>query len=307
MDKPITPIERAEILIEALPYIRRFYNKTVVIKYGGHAMVDDQLKDNFARDVVMMKYIGINPVVVHGGGPQIGKVLAKLGKESKFIQGMRVTDEETMNIVEMVLVGKVNKEIVGLINKYGGKAVGLSGKDGNLTRADKYYLSDEKAKDAPPEIIDLGLVGRVKAIDASLIESLVKDGFIPVIAPTGVGDKGETYNINADLVAGEVAAALKAEKLLLLTDVPGVLDGRGDLINAMDSGDVLRLIEEGVIKGGMFPKVKCCLKALKAGVHKAHIVDGRLKHTILLEMFTDEGIGTEIVAGPEASEVKSDN
>ncbi|MDI6725839.1 MAG: acetylglutamate kinase [Smithellaceae bacterium] len=296
MDKEITPMERAEILLEALPYIRRFYNKTIVIKYGGHAMVDDTLKDNFARDVVLMKYIGINPVVVHGGGPQIGKVLAKLGKESKFIQGMRVTDAETMDIVEMVLVGKVNKEIVGLINKYGGKAVGLSGKDGNLTRADKYYLSSEKAADTPPEIIDLGLVGKVKAINATLIESLVRDGFIPVIAPTGVGDQGETYNINADLVAGEVASALQAEKLLLLTDVQGVLDGRGELINTMNGADALKLIDEGVIKGGMFPKVKCCLKALKGGVGKAHIVDGRLQHTILLEMFTDEGMGTEIVA-----------
>ena len=288
-------IERAEILLEALPYIRRFYNKTIVIKYGGHAMVDKELKDLFARDIVMMKYIGIHPVVVHGGGPQIGDLLKKLGKDSRFVQGMRVTDEETMDIVEMVLVGKVNKEIVGLINQHGGKAVGLSGKDGNLIRAEKYYLTEEKAKDTPPEIIDLGLVGKVKNIHAELIVSLEKDGFIPVIAPTGMGDNGETYNINADIVAGEVAAALKAEKLVLLTDVEGVMDAKGQLINTMNDRDVVNMIETGVIKGGMYPKVKCCLKALNNGVKKTHIVDGRLKHAILLEIFTDMGIGTEIV------------
>jgi len=288
-------IERAEILLEALPYIRRFYNKTIVIKYGGHAMVDKELKDLFARDVVMLKYIGIHPVVVHWGGPQIGDLLKKLGKDSQFVQGMRVTDEETMDIVEMVLVGKVNKEIVGLINQHGGKAVGLSGKDGNLIRAEKYYLTEEKAKDTPPEIIDLGLVGKVKNIHAELIVSLEKDGFIPVIAPTGMGDNGETYNINADIVAGEVAAALKAEKLVLLTDVEGVMDARGQLINTMNDRDVVNMIETGVIRGGMYPKVKCCLKALNNGVKKTHIVDGRLKHAILLEIFTDMGIGTEIV------------
>ena len=288
-------VERAEILLEALPYIRRFYNKTLVIKYGGHAMVDEDLKTNFARDVVMLKYIGINPVVVHGGGPQIGSFLKKLGKESKFVQGMRVTDEETMNIVEMVLVGKVNKEIVGLVNQQGGRAVGLSGKDGDLIRAEKYLLTEEKAKDTPPEIIDLGLVGKVKAINADLITALTKDGFIPVIAPTGVGDQGETYNINADIVAGEVAAALKAEKLVLLTDVSGVMSKDKQLIHTMDNADALRLIDDGTVQGGMFLKVKCSLKALKGGVQKAHIVDGRLKHTMLLEIFTDSGIGTEIV------------
>jgi len=288
-------VERAEILLEALPYIRRFYNKTLVIKYGGHAMVDEDLKTNFARDVVMLKYIGINPVVVHGGGPQIGSFLKKLGKESKFVQGMRVTDEETMNIVEMVLVGKVNKEIVGLVNQQGGRAVGLSGKDGDLIRAEKYLLTEEKAKDTPPEIIDLGLVGKVKAINADLITALTKDGFIPVIAPTGVGDQGETYNINADIVAGEVAAALKAEKLVLLTDVSGVMSKDKQLIHTMDNAGALRLIDDGTVQGGMFPKVKCCLKALKGGVQKAHIVDGRLKHTMLLEIFTDSSIGTEIV------------
>lgn len=288
-------MDRADILLEALPYIRRFYNKTIVIKYGGHAMVDAELKDKFAQDVVMMKYIGINPVVVHGGGPQIGGFLKKLGKESRFIQGMRVTDEETMDIVEMVLVGMVNKEIVGLINRHGGNAVGLSGKDGNLIQAEKYFLNAEKAQNTPPEIIDIGLVGKVKNINSQLIVSLAQNGFIPVIAPTGIGENGETYNINADIVAGEMAAALQAEKLLLLTDVQGVLDKNKKLINTMSDKDARKLIEQGVVEGGMFPKVKCCLKALKGGVRKAHIIDGRLKHAILLEVFTDKGIGTEIV------------
>jgi len=266
-----------------------------VIKYGGHAMTDEELKDKFARDVVMMKYIGLHPVVVHGGGPQIGSLLKKLGKESKFIQGMRVTDQETMNIVEMVLVGMVNKEIVGLINQHGGKAVGLSGKDGNLVVAEKYYLNEDKAQHTPSEIIDIGLVGKVKEVNAELIVSLGQNGFIPVIAPTGIGEKGETYNINADIVAGEVAAALKAEKLLLLTDVAGVLDNDKRLIHTMTNQDALNLIDDGTVEGGMFPKVKCCLKALRGGVRKAHIIDGRLKHAILLEVFTDKGIGTEIV------------
>jgi acetylglutamate kinase len=288
-------MERAEILLEALPYIKRFYNKTIVIKYGGHAMVDNELKDKFAQDVVMMKYIGINPVIVHGGGPQIATLLIKLGKESKFIQGMRVTDEETMNIVEMVLVGTINKEIVGLINRHGGNAVGLSGKDGNLIKAEKYYLSEEKVKNTPPEIIDIGLVGKVKTINSELILSLSQNSFIPVIAPTGIGDAGETYNINADIVAGEVAAALQAEKLLLLTDVSGVLNKSKQLINTMTNKEALKLIDDGIVEGGMFPKIKCCLKALKGGVKKTHIIDGRLKHAILLEIFTDKGIGTEIV------------
>jgi len=287
---------RAEVLLEALPYIRRFYNKTIVIKYGGHAMVDETLKNEFARDIVMMKYIGINPVVVHGGGPQIGSFLKKLGKHSTFVQGMRVTDEETMDIVEMVLVGKVNKEIVGLINQNGGRAVGMSGKDGRLIQAEKYLLSAEKAKDTPPEIIDLGLVGKVRNIDGALISALVKDGFIPVIAPTGAGEAGETYNINADVVAGAVAAALKAEKLVLLTDVPGVLDADKKLINTMNNVRAEAMIADRTIDGGMFPKVKCCLKALRGGVRKTHIVDGRLRHAVLLEMFTDSGIGTEIVS-----------
>jgi len=295
MEHILNSMERADILLEALPYIKRFYNKTIVIKYGGHAMIDDELKDKFARDVVMMKYIGINPVVVHGGGPQIGALLKKLGKESKFIQGMRVTDEETMNIVEMVLVGMVNKEIVGLINRHGGNAVGLSGKDGNLIQAEKYFLNAEKAKNTPPEIIDIGLVGKVKQVNSRLIVSLAQNNFIPIIAPTGIGENSETYNINADIVAGEIAAALQAEKLLLLTDVQGILDKDKNLINTMSDKEALKLIDDGVIEGGMFPKVKCCLKALKGGVKKTHVIDGRLKHAILLEVFTDRGIGTEIV------------
>jgi acetylglutamate kinase len=285
---------RADILLEALPYIRRFFNKTIVIKYGGHAMDDQELKAIFAKDLVMMKYIGINPVVVHGGGPQIGALLKKLGKESKFIKGMRVTDEETMDVVEMVLVGRINKEIVNLINHNGGKAVGLSGKDGNLVKAKKYFLFEENLEEKQSKMIDIGLVGEVTEINSSLISSLSNDGFIPVIAPTGVGENGETYNINADTVAGEVAAALTAEKFILLTDVEGVLNRDGNLINTMDMEQTYRMIQEGVIEGGMLPKVDCCLNALKGGVKKAHIIDGRLKHAILLEMFTDMGIGTEI-------------
>jgi len=291
------PMKKADILLEVLPYIKRFYDKTIVIKYGGHAMGDDNLKEMFAMDVVMMKYIGINPVIVHGGGPQIGAFLKKLGKDSKFVRGMRVTDEETMDIVEMVLTGKVNKEIVGLINNHGGRAVGLSGKDGNIIEAEKYLLSTEKAKDTPPEIIDIGMVGRVRKVNSGLIESLIADGFIPVIAPTGAGDEGQTYNINADIVAGEVAAALGAEKLILLTDVEGILDGKDRLINSIDNVEADELIEDGTISGGMYPKVKCCIKALRNGVGKTHIVDGRLDHAVLLEIFTDSGIGTEVVKG----------
>ncbi len=289
------PMEKADILLEVLPYIRRFYNKIIVIKYGGHAMSDDNLKGMFAMNVVMMKYIGINPVIVHGGGPQIGAFLKKLGKDSKFVRGMRVTDEETMDIVEMVLTGKVNKEIVGLINNHGGRAVGLSGKDGNIIEAEKYILSAEKAKDTPPEIIDIGMVGRVRKVNSGLIRSLIDDGFIPVIAPTGAGDGGETYNINADIVAGEVAVALGAEKLVLLTDVEGILDKKGRLINSVNNLEADELIEDGTISGGMYPKVKCCIKALRKGVGKTHIIDGRLDHAILLEIFTDSGIGTEVV------------
>ncbi len=283
-------IEKAKILIESLPYIRRFYNKTVVIKYGGHAMVDENLKKNFAMDIVMMKYIGINPVVVHGGGPQISQFLRKLNIQSRYVQGMRVTDIETMDVVEMVLVGKVNKEIVGLISRMGGKAVGLSGRDGDLIRARKMQLFKEN-QDAPPELIDLGRVGEV----TSILSVLKAQDFIPVIAPVGVDDDGYTYNINADLVAGAIAARLGAEKLILLTDVEGVLDRDGRLFHSLNKEEVHNLLASGVIAGGMIPKINCCLDAMAGGVAKAHIIDGRVEHAILLEMFTDQGIGTEIV------------
>ena len=288
------PIGKAKVLIEALPYIRRFYDKTIVIKYGGSAMEEDRLKRNFALDVVLLKYIGLNPVIVHGGGPQIGEMLTRIGKKSQFIEGMRVTDGETMDMVEMVLVGKVNKEIVALINQQGGKAVGLSGKDGRLITAKKLKLTKSRGKDEDPEIIDIGMVGEVKKINPGVIEALEKENFIPVIAPVGVGEEGETYNINADLVAGKVASALKAEKLILLTDVEGVKDEKKQLIPTLDAKQARRLIAQKVISSGMIPKVNCCLDALEEGVTKTHIIDGRVEHAVLLEMFTDVGIGTQI-------------
>jgi len=288
-------IDKAEVLIEALPYIRRFYNKTIVIKYGGHAMVDNDLKVNFALDVILMKYVGFNPVIVHGGGPQIGKVLEKMGKPSKFIDGMRVTDLETMDIVEMVLVGKINKEIVGLINHHGGQAVGLSGKDGQLIMARKLDIVKQKDGTDAPEIIDIGMVGEVESINPNVIEALDRNKFIPVIAPIGIGSQGETYNINADLVAGKIASALRAEKMVLLTDVEGLLDEKKRLISTIDSKKVRKYIKEGIISEGMIPKVTCCLEALTEGVVKTHIIDGRVKHALLLEVFTDVGVGTEIV------------
>ncbi|MDP3015985.1 MAG: acetylglutamate kinase [Deltaproteobacteria bacterium] len=288
------PIDKAKVLIEALPYIRRFYNKTVVIKYGGSTMEEEGLKRSFALDVVLLKYIGLNPVVVHGGGPQIGEMLTRLGKKSEFVEGMRVTDRETMDVVEMVLVGKVNKEIVALINQQGGKAVGLSGKDGRLILAKKLKLTRSGGKDKDPEIIDIGMVGEVKAIHPGVIESLEKDNFIPVIAPVGVGEEGETYNINADLVAGKIASALKAEKLILLTDVEGVMDEKKRLIPTLDVKQAKELISQKVISSGMIPKVNCCLDALKDGVSKTHIINGTVEHAILLEIFTDVGIGTQI-------------
>ncbi|MCJ7704015.1 MAG: acetylglutamate kinase [Desulfobacterales bacterium] len=288
------PVEKAKVLIEALPYIRRFYNKTVVIKYGGSTMEEEGLKRSFALDVVLLKYIGLNPVVVHGGGPQIGEMLTRLGKKSEFVEGMRVTDKETMDVVEMVLVGKVNKEIVALINQQGGKAVGLSGKDGRLILAKKLKLTRSAGKDKDPEIIDIGMVGEVKAIHPGVIESLEKDNFIPVIAPVGVGEEGETYNINADLVAGKIASALKAEKLILLTDVEGVMDEKKRLIPTLDVKQAKELISQKVISSGMIPKVNCCLDALKDGVSKTHIINGTVEHAILLEIFTDVGIGTQI-------------
>lgn len=288
-------IEKAKILIESLPYLKKFRNKTVVIKYGGHAMVDEELKKNFALDIILMKYVGINPVVVHGGGPQINKFLTKMNIKSDYIQGMRVTDGETMDVVEMVLVGKVNKEIVSLINFHGGKAVGLSGRDGELIKARKMKIMKELAENAPPELIDLGRVGEVTTVNPQILEALDEKGFIPVIAPVGVGEDGQAYNINADLVAGAIASHLKAEKLILLTDVEGVLDTQKKLISSISCKNAEKLIREGVILGGMIPKVKCCRQVVESGVAKAHIIDGRLEHAILLEMFTQEGIGTEIV------------
>lgn len=292
------PFDKARVLVEALPYIQRFHDKTVVIKYGGSAMEEEGMKRSFALDLVLLKYIGIHPVVVHGGGPQIAEMLAKVGKKSQFIQGMRVTDGETMDVVEMVLVGKVNKEIVSLINQQGGKAVGLSGKDGGLITAKKLKLTKAPGKSGMTEVIDIGMVGEVKAINPGVIEALEKDNFIPVIAPVGIGEKGETYNINADLAAGEIASALKAEKLILLTDVEGVLDGRRQLIPTLNAKQAKRFIAQKVISSGMIPKVHCCLHALEKGVAKTHIIDGRVEHAILLEIFTDVGIGTQIYKEP---------
>jgi acetylglutamate kinase len=291
----VTVQERAQVLIEALPYIRAFYGKRIVVKYGGHAMVKEDLKRSFAMDVVLMKYIGMNPVIVHGGGPQIGELMEKLGKVPHFVQGMRVTDAETMDIVEMVLGGKINKEIVGLINQHGGRAIGLSGKDGGLIKASRLKVRQPGSGEAS-QLIDIGLVGKVDAINSHVIQVLDSSGYIPIIAPVGVGDEGEPYNINADLVAGEVAAALKAEKLIVLTDVEGILDEQKTLISSLKRTDVPKLIEQGVISEGMLPKVEACLTALEGGVRKAHIIDGRQDHTLLLEVFTNRGIGTEIVA-----------
>ena len=287
-------IEKANTLIEALPYIKRFSNKTIVIKYGGNAMVDEKLKEGFANDIILLKLIGINPVIVHGGGPQIGKVLAAMNIETDFVQGMRVTDSVTMNVVEMVLGGKVNKEIVGNINHFGGRAVGLSGKDGNLITARKMEMKRLNPDTYTPEIIDVGMVGEVVSINPDVLTALEDSNFIPVIAPVGVGVNGETYNINADLVAGRVAGALKAEKLILLTDIEGVKDKNGNLISTIDITDVAQLIDDETITGGMIPKVNCCVDAINEGVGKTHIIDGRMKHACLLEIFTDMGIGTAV-------------
>ncbi len=287
-------INKANVLVEALPWIRQFYGKTIVIKYGGNAMVEEHLKEGFARDIILMKYIGLNPVVVHGGGPQIGKVLEAMGIETRFEQGMRVTDAKTMDVVEMVLGGKVNKEIVANINKHGGRAVGLTGKDGNLITARKLEMKAVNPDTLTPEIIDIGMVGEVAGINPAIITSLEQANFIPVIAPIGADESGRTYNINADLVAGKVAGALQAEKLILLTDVEGVIDQHGKLINTIDIADVLSLIDDGTIIGGMIPKVTCCLDAIAAGVKKTHIIDGRMEHACLLEVFTDQGVGTAV-------------
>jgi acetylglutamate kinase len=288
---------RAETLIEALPYLQRFAGQTVVIKYGGNAMVEESLKSSFAMDITLLKQVGINPVVVHGGGPQIGQVLAQVGKEAKFVNGMRVTDSETMDVVEMVLAGLVNKEIVANINRAGGKAVGLSGKDGGLICARKMHME----KDAPeldvPEIIDLGHVGQVHKIHTGILNLLEQDRFVPVIAPVGYHkSEGQSYNINADLVAGAIAEALGAEKLILLTDVAGVLDADKQLCSSFTAEKAREWMADGVISGGMIPKVNCCLDAVESGVGRAHIIDGRVPHAVILEMFTDEGVGTVFTA-----------
>lgn len=288
-------ISRARILVEALPHIRRFANKTIVIKYGGHAMVEQSLKEQFVLDIILMKYVGISPVIVHGGGPQISQIMERMGIRSTFVEGQRVTDDETMSVVEMVLVGTVNKEIVGLINRHEGRAVGLSGRDGDLIKADPMKIYKYTGDERPPEIIDIGRVGKVSSVNAGVLKALEGSGFIPVIAPVGVGPEGQAYNINADLVAGAIAGELKAEKLILLTDVPGLMSSKNELIPSIKADEVRKAMEDRIATGGMVPKLKSCLKALSSGVDKAHIIDGRKEHAILLELFTDTGIGTEIV------------
>lgn len=294
---PTPPAQVAHVLTEALPYIRRFHGRTVVVKYGGNAMVDEALKQSFARDVVLMKLVGINPVVVHGGGPQIGRLLERIGKETEFVQGMRVTDAETMDVVEMVLGGLVNKEIVSLISGHGGRAVGLTGKDGGLIRARRLRLTRPGPAERAPEIIDIGHVGEVESVDPALVDMLDGGDFIPVIAPIGVGADGVSYNINADLVAGRLAETLRAEKLILMTNTPGILDAEGHLLTGLDAERVQRLIADGTIHGGMLPKVRCALEAVTAGVGAATIIDGRVEHAVLLELFTDSGVGTLIHGG----------
>ncbi|PKO26005.1 MAG: acetylglutamate kinase [Betaproteobacteria bacterium HGW-Betaproteobacteria-8] len=288
-----TAAQKAQTLAEALPYIKRFFDKTIVIKYGGNAMTDPALQDCFARDVVLLKLVGMNPVVVHGGGPQINDLLDRLGKKGTFIQGMRVTDEETMDVVEMVLGGQVNKEIVNLINRHGGKAVGLTGQDGNFIRARKLLMEN---KEKPGEFFDIGSVGDITAIDPSLISFLDTGDFIPVIAPIGVGSDGETYNINADVVAGKLAEILNAEKLILLTNTPGVLDKAGNLLTGLTPKQVDEMVEDGTLSGGMLPKISSALDAARSGVKSVHIIDGRVEHALLLEVLTDEGVGTLIKA-----------
>jgi acetylglutamate kinase len=284
----------ADVLIEALPYIQRFKGKTIVVKFGGNAMIDEELKHSFARDIVLMKLVGLNPIVVHGGGPQIGLFLEKLGKTTGFVDGMRITDSETMDVVEMVLGGLVNKEIVNLINMHGGKAVGLTGKDGNFIRAKKLYLTarDVLPGSLDPEVIDLGHVGEVSSIDPAVLDMLGSSDFIPVIAPIGVGEDGHSYNINADLVAGKIAEQLKAEKLILLTNIPGIMDKQGTLLTGLSIKKTEELISDGTISGGMIPKTRCATDAIKGGVTSVHIIDGRVDHAVLLELFTDQGVGT---------------
>lgn len=288
-------IKKAEILIESLPYMEKFYGKSFVIKYGGAAQVKDELKESFAKDVVLLNFIGIKTTIVHGGGPMISATMEKMGKKPMFVQGQRVTDRETMDIVEMVLGGLVNKEIVSLINNHGGKAVGLSGKDAGLIKAKKKVLK-KSSESGVEEIIDIGLVGEVTQVDPHIIRCLEKDGFIPVISPVAIGPKGETLNINADYIAASVASALKAEKLMLLTDVPGIMDKKGGIISTVTKRQTKKLFDDGTITGGMMPKVQACLRAIEGGVSKTHIIDGRIPHCLLLELFTREGIGTEIRA-----------
>ena len=290
-NRSITPADEAAILAEALPYIKKFHGRTIVVKYGGNAMTDENLKQCFARDVVLLKLVGMNVVVVHGGGPQIENLLARVGKKGEFIQGMRVTDAETMEIVEMVLGGQVNKDVVNLINHAGGKAVGLTGKDGNFIRAKKLMMEN---KDAPGDLIDIGQVGDIVSIDPSLIALLDTGDFIPVIAPIGVGAEGETYNINADVVAGKIAEVLKAEKLVLLTNTPGVLDQSGNLITGITPKQIDEMVADGTLSGGMLPKISSALDAARSGVKGVHIIDGRVEHALLLEILTDEGVGTLI-------------
>ncbi|MEK6195254.1 MAG: acetylglutamate kinase [Deltaproteobacteria bacterium] len=285
----------ADILVEALPYIRRFSGMTIVVKYGGHAMVDEQLKEDFARDITLLKFIGLNPVVVHGGGPQINKVLEQMGISSTFVKGMRLTDEPTMDVVEMVLGGKVNKSIVAQINHQGGKAVGLSGKDGGLIQAKKLTIVFREDENKPPEIIDPGLVGDVTAINPEIIHTLTSHGFIPIIAPVGAGPSGETFNINADLVASKVAAALSAGRLIFITDVDGLLDISGKLVPSVDRVQAGQMIEDKSISGGMIPKIECALEALEQGIEKVQMINGKRRHALLLELFTDKGIGTEVI------------
>lgn len=284
----------AHVLVEALPYLQRFAGKTIVIKYGGNAMVDEDLKNSFARDIVLMKAVGINPVVVHGGGPQIGKLLEQIGKKTEFVRGMRVTDSETMDVVEMVLGGLVNKEIVSLINQKGGNAVGLTGKDGDMIRAHKLTFEKSAPEMNTPEIVDIGHVGEVTSIDPAVVNMLVGGNFIPVVAPIGVGEDGQSYNINADLVAGKLAEILQAEKLILLTNTEGLLDANGKLLTGLSATRVGELIEDGTIHGGMLPKIRCALEAVQSGVGSSHIIDGRVQHAVLLEIFTDDGVGTLI-------------
>jgi acetylglutamate kinase len=291
MTEKLSPTAKAGVLAEALPYIKRFHGKTIVVKYGGNAMTDEHLKQCFARDVVLLKLVGMNPVVVHGGGPQIENLLARVGKKGEFVQGMRVTDAETMDLVEMVLGGQVNKEIVNLINQHGGKAVGLTGKDGNFIRAKKLMMEN---KDGSGDLIDIGQVGDIVSIDPSLIALLDTGAFIPVIAPIGVGSEGETYNINADVVAGKIAEVLKAEKLVLLTNTPGVLDQAGKLITGITPKQIDDMVADGTLSGGMLPKISSALDAARSGVKGVHIIDGRVEHALLLEILTDEGVGTLI-------------